>query len=100
MILSFFRTHFERLKSKKLEYRNYTKFDKSKLLFELVQELVKGKMYETENDMFTTFTDAFRSVRDKHAPLKTKIIRSNQAPFINRSRLSQNTIYGSPEKTT
>ena len=29
MILSFFRTHFERLKSKKLEYRNYNKFDRS-----------------------------------------------------------------------
>ena len=44
MILSFFRTHFERLKSKKLEYRNYKKFDKSKFLLELDQELWKGKM--------------------------------------------------------
>ena len=31
--------------------------------------------------MFTTFT-VFRSVIDKHAPLKTKIIRENQAPFM------------------
>ena len=47
MILSFFRTHFERLKSKKLEYRNYKKFDKSKFLFELDQELLKIKVYKT-----------------------------------------------------
>ena len=31
MILSFCQTHFERLKSKKLEDRNYKKFDKSKI---------------------------------------------------------------------
>ena len=37
-----------------LEYRDYIKFDKSKLLFELDQELLKGKMYQTQNDMFTT----------------------------------------------
>ena len=29
-------------------------------------------MHRTENDMFKTFTDVFRSVVDKHAPLKTK----------------------------
>ena len=85
MIPSFFRTHFERLKSKKIEYRNYKKFYQSNFLFELDQELLKGKMYETQNDMFTTFTDVFRSVIDKHAPLKTKIIRGNQAPFMTKA---------------
>ena len=29
MILPFFRNHFKRLKSTKLEYRNYNKFDRS-----------------------------------------------------------------------
>ena len=85
MISSFFRTHFERLKSKKIEYINYKKFYQSNFLFELDQELLKGKMYETQNDMFTTFTDVFRSVIDKHAPLKTKIIRGNQAPFMTKA---------------
>ena len=39
-------------------------------------------MYKTQNDMFTTFTDVFRSVIDEHEPLKTKIIRGSQAPFM------------------
>ena len=58
-----------------LEYRNYKKFDKSKFLFELDQELLKMKVYKTWNDMFTTFTDVFRSVIDKMAALIAKIIR-------------------------
>ena len=35
--------------------------------------------------MFTTFTDVFRSVIDKRAPLKTKIIRGNQVPFMTKA---------------
>ena len=85
LIFCFFRTHFERLKSKKLEYRNYKKFDESKFLFKLDQELLKGKMYKTQNNMFTTFTDVFRSVLNKHISLKTKIIRRNQAPFMTKA---------------
>ena len=37
-------------------------------------------MYKTQNDMFTTFTDVFRSFIDKHTPLKTKKVRGSQAP--------------------
>ena len=42
-------------------------FNKNKFLFELDQELLKDKMYKTQNDMFKTFTDVFRLVLDKHA---------------------------------
>ena len=42
-------------------------------------------MYKIQNDMFTTFTDVFRSVIDKHAPLKTKIVRGNQVPFMTKA---------------
>ena len=34
-------------------------------------------MYKTQNDMFTAFTDFFRSFMDKHATLKTKIRGTN-----------------------
>ena len=42
-------------------------------------------MYKTQNNMFTTFTDVFRSVLNKHVSLKTKIIRRNQAPFMTKA---------------
>ena len=41
-------------------------------------------MYKTENT-FTTFTDVFNSVIDKHAPLKTNIVRGSQAPFMTKA---------------
>ena len=77
---------------KQMEYRNYKKFNKSKFLLELDQELLKGKKYNTQNYMFTTFTDIFRSVLDKHVSLKTKTMKGKQAPMgtkvtMTRSRL-------------
>ena len=64
-----------------MEYRNYKKFNKSKFLLELDQELLKGKKYNTQMYMFTTFTDIFRSVLDKHVSLKTKTMKGKQAPM-------------------
>ena len=34
--------------------------------------------------MFSTFTETFRRVLDKHAPLKTKRVRGNQSPFMSK----------------
>ena len=53
-------------------------------------------MYKNHNDKFPAFANVFRYVLDKHAPLETKTIRGNHAPFMtknlskaimNRSRL-------------
>ena len=41
-------------------------------------------MYLNTEDMFSTFTEVFRSVLDKHAPLKTKKVRGNQGPFMTK----------------
>ena len=38
-------------------------------------------MYKNNRDMFSTFTETFRRVLDKHAPLKTKRVRGNLSPF-------------------
>ena len=42
-------------------------------------------MCKTQDDMFTTFTDVFKSAIDKHTPLKTKIIEGKQAPFVTKA---------------
>ena len=36
------------------------------------------------NENYQHLTENFISVVEKHAPLKKKIIRGNQAPFVNR----------------
>ena len=47
--------------------------------------MLKGKIYKTVKDTFTALTNVQRSILDKHAPFKTKIIKGNQAPFITKS---------------
>ena len=42
VILSSFRSYFKRIPPKTIDYRKYKTFDKSKLLQDLDQELLKG----------------------------------------------------------
>ena len=81
LILSFFRLYFSWIPPKTIQYRKYKTFKESSFLYELDQELLKGDMYKNNRDMFSTFTETFRRVLDKHAPLKTKRVRENQSPF-------------------
>ena len=50
----------------------------------LVQEMIQGVIYKYNYDMYSTFSDVFRPVLDKHAPLKGKMIRGNQRPFMTK----------------
>ena len=59
-------------------------FNVSSFLHELDQELLKGNMYKNNIDMFSTFTETFRRVLNKHAPLKTKRVRENQSRFMTK----------------
>ena len=84
LILSFFRSYFLRIPPKTIQYRKYKTFNESSFLHELDQELLKGDMYKNNRDMFSAFTETFRRVLDKHAPLKTKRVRENQSPFMTK----------------
>ena len=76
--------HFERILLEKVEYRNFKKFDVKKFLGDLDQEMIQGEMYKYNNDTYSTFSDAFRSELDRHAPLKRKMIRENQGLFMTK----------------
>ena len=84
VILSFFRSYFSRIPPNTIQYRKYKTFKESSFLHELDQELLKGDMYKNNRDMFSSFTETFRRVLDKHAPLKTKRVRGNQSPFMTK----------------
>ena len=84
LILSFFWSYLSRIPPKTIQYRKYKTFNESSFLHELDQELLKGDMYKNNRDMFSTFTETFRRVLDKHAPLKTKRVRGNQSPFMSK----------------
>ena len=58
-------------------------------LRDIDQEMIQDEMYKYNNDMYSTFSGVFRSVLDRHAPLKRKMIRGNQKPFMTKQQVKQ-----------
>ena len=83
LISSFLRSHISRLKPKAIYYKNYKKFHEQKLLKD-----VKNTNFcfnsDDPNDNFELITELFSKIVNKHAPLKKKFLRDNQAPFMNK----------------
>ena len=95
MVVTFLKAHFKKLPPKKIRYRNYKNFDQNAFLYDLDQNMIKGKFY-SELNSYNEFTETFRNTANKHAPLKQNFVRGNDAPFMtknlrkaimNRSRL-------------
>ena len=79
LTITVLKTKFQKLKPKEVTYRNYKNFD---------QELFKNELSNTigqSNKTYAEFEDVFLTILEKHAPLKTKIIRGNHAPYMNKA---------------
>ena len=87
LVSTVFRSTIIKLPPKTVRYRSYKTYDKQNFLHELDQKLIQGDIYKTE-DSYSKLTDIMSEVLEKHAPLKTKTIRENQAAFMNK-RLSK-----------
>ena len=97
MIISCLKTSFKKIPPKKIIFRDYKKFDEQNFLYDLDQQMIKGKFYK-EKTMYESFSNTFIAIVNKHAPLKEKVVRGNNAPFMtkelrkaimNRSRLKK-----------
>ena len=66
-----------------MTYRSYKTFEKQNFVHELDQRLITGDIYKT-NYSYSKLTEIISEVLEKHAPTKSKIIRGNQAPFMNK----------------
>ena len=95
MIISCLKTTFKKIPPKKIIFRDYKKLDEQNFLYDLDQQMIKGKFYKEKN-MYESFSDTFKAIVNKHAPLKEKIVRGNNEAFmtkelrkaiVNRSRL-------------
>ena len=87
LVSTVFRSTFIKLPSKTARYRSYKTYYKQNFLHELDQKLIQGDIYKTD-DSYSKLTEIMSEVLEKHAPLKTKTIRGNQALFMNK-RLSK-----------
>ena len=83
MIISCLKTTFKKIPPKKVIFRDYKKFDEQDFLYGLDQQMIKGKVYKEKN-MYESFSDTFKAIVNKHAPLKDKIVRGNNAPFMTK----------------
>ena len=83
MITTFLKAHLVRLKPKKIFYRNYKKFNEANFLND-----VKNATFVCDVDNpdinYENLVQVFGSIIDKHAPLKQKLVRGNEAPFMNK----------------
>ena len=83
LILTFLRSHYSnKLKAKKITYRNVKNIN-----YEHFENDIANIHYEEMHrfsDSYTGFSTLFKSIVDRHAPIKTKIVRGNNKPFMNK----------------
>ena len=86
MTFTVFRSQFTRQKPIKIQYRDYSGFDADKFLRQLNDEIYRTSAVSEDcpDIAYNTFAEKFCNTINKHAPLKNKTIRGNQAPFMNK----------------
>lgn len=81
--MTFLRCHFQKLPAKNIVYRSYKRFNEESFLADL-KSLNFGKLNENPSEAYDLLSKMFLQLIDIHAPLKTKKIRGNQAPFMTK----------------
>ena len=82
MIVTVMKTTFMKVKPREITYRSYKHFDRVIFKDDLKNEL----RFHTDNiNKYLSFENAFLKVLDIHAPIKKKIVRANDAPYMTKA---------------
>jgi exonuclease III len=81
LTLTVLKTFFQKSEPRKIIYRNYRNFNNDLFKSELVKELSRINIQPGQFDLFKSTT---LSLLDNYAPLRTKYVRYNQSPFMNK----------------
>ena len=68
---------------KSMVSRDYKHFNQNEFLHELDLKMNKGTFYSSDKP-YDDFSNLFKTITDKHAPIKQKKVRENNAPFITK----------------
>ena len=79
MTVTVMKRYFKKLEPIAISYREYKSFDGTKF-----REEIKTRLEKTESINVDNFTKIFNEVIEKHAPKKTKVMRGNKTPFMNK----------------
>ena len=77
------KSYISRLKPKNVHYRSYKNFNKEKSLSDVKAADFSFKISNPDEN-YSVLTNVFSNIVHIHAPLKKKILRDNNAPFINK----------------
>ena len=80
MALTVMKTTFPKAQPKTIYYRDYKNFDLTKFRAELREELKKS-----EGNGYFSFEVTFLRVLEKHAPMKKKVLRANDKPYMTKT---------------
>ena len=83
MVCTFLRSHMTKLKPIKIQYRNYKFFDEERFNAELVNsDLLLNE--DNPDKMYLELAQNICNILERHAPLKSKYVRGNNARFMNK----------------
>ena len=78
-VYTMLKTTFSKLPPKRFVYRSYKKFDDKAFLSDL-----ENSLGDLVNADYEFFDKVFSAVLDRHAPLKTKVLRGNNQPHVSK----------------
>ena len=82
MTITVIKSFFKKAKPLKIKYRDYKKFDENLFRTELSTNLSDINKSDINYD---DFENIFMEQLNKHAPMKTRLARGNNAPFMNKT---------------
>ena len=85
MVTTSMRNTYSRQEPIKIYYRNYSNFDKSKF----IEDFEKSNYYPPQpkkdvNSEYNNLLTMIQKVLNRHAALKSRVVRGNHAPFMNK----------------
>ena len=84
MIITVFKANFTESQPKVITYRDFNLLNEQKLKTDL-----KNYLWITKISSYHIFEKIFIKVLWRHAPIKSKTIRANHAPYVTKTRENQ-----------
>ena len=89
-VVTCFKNTYERLRPIYIQYRSYRNFDRNEFLSDLKNVSFEEALSSTNSEQaYEKFKELCSEVVDNHAPLKQRVIRGNQAPFMSKDLSKQ-----------
>ena len=83
MTLTVMKVFYKKQKTNIVTYRNYKHFSNEAFMFDVKNSIIQMTS-ERNNLEFDRFKTALDKAIQRHAPIKKRYVRANQAPFINK----------------